>query len=92
MSLYARFLPFVGKAIAFLVAISLVWYFIAPGYNTVLAAVSGKLLPSQSTLTVDQGTIYIYPPAGSEAAGGIYASALHYGLVLVVALILATPG
>jgi len=92
MSLYARFLPFVGKAIAFLVAISLAWYFIAPAYNTILATVAEKLLPSQSMLTLDQGTIYIYPPAGIEPAGGIYASALHYGLVLVMALIMATPG
>lgn len=91
MSLYARFMPFIGKAIAFLIAISLAWYFIAPAYNTILATVSEKLLPSQSALALDRGTIYIYPPAGTEPAGGIYASALHYGLVLVIALILATP-
>ena len=91
MSLYARFLPFIGKAIAFLIGLSLAWYFIAPAYNTILANVSEKLLPSQSALALDQGTIYIYPPSATEPAGGIYASALHYGLVLVIALILATP-
>ncbi len=92
MFLKGRILPFIGRAIVFLIVFSVVWYFIAPAYNSLLAAVAERLIPSQAILTVQHTTIYIHPIVDAEPVGGIYASALHYGLLLVVALISATPG
>ncbi len=92
MFLSGRLLPFIGKAIVFLIALSVVWYFIAPAYNSLLAVSVERLIPAPAALTVQQGTIYIHPQGDAESVGGIYASALHYGLLLVVALIAATPG
>jgi hypothetical protein len=57
-----------------------------------LAATAERLIPAPAALTVQQGTVYIHPQVGAEPLGGIYASALHYGLLLVVALIAATRG
>ena len=92
MSARSKLLPFLGKSIAAVLVASVPWYFVAPGYNKFLATVSEKLIPSQATLTPEHGTIYIYPPGSVEPIGGIYASALHYGLLLVICLIAVTPG
>ncbi len=85
-------LSFIGKTAVFLIAASGMWYFIAPLYNAMLAAVSERLIYPAVKLAVERGTIYIYPAQATQAVGGIYASALHYGLIVVVVLIAATPG
>jgi len=92
MSLRGRLLIFIGKAIGFLLAGAVIWYFIAPAYNRLLLATISVLIPSDPMLVLRQDTIYIYAQASTQPAGGIYISALHYGLILVIALILATPG
>ena len=91
MLLRGKLLPFIGKAIAVVIVASVPWYFVAPAYNRLLATVSEKLIPSQLTLIPQHGTIYIYSQIYVEPVGGIFASALHYGLLLVVALIAVTP-
>ncbi len=85
-------LTFIGRTAVFLIVASGMWYFIAPLYNVMLAAVSEILMYPTVKLAVERGTIYIYPAQATQAAGGIYASALHYGLIVVVVLIAATPG
>jgi len=92
MSLRGRLLIFIGKAIGFLLAGAVIWYFIAPAYNRLLLATTSVFIPSDPMLVLRQDTIYIYSQASAQPVGGIYISALHYGLILVVALILATPG
>jgi hypothetical protein len=83
MFLRGRILHFIGRAIVFLIALSVVWYFIAPAYNSLLAVSAERLIPAPAALTVQQGTIYIHPQVDVEPVGGIYASAFHYGLLLV---------
>lgn len=92
MFLRGKYFVFIGKAILFLILASIAWYFISPAYNQLLALVAERLVPSQANLTVQQSIIYINLQDGSETVGGIYVSALHYGLLLVIALIAATPG
>lgn len=92
MSLRGKLLPFIGKAIAVVIVASVPWYFVAPAYNRLLATVSEKLIPSQLTLIPQHGNIYIYVQVDAQPIGGIFASALHYGLLLVATLIVMTPG
>jgi len=92
VSLRGKLLPFIGKAIAVVIVASVPWYFVAPAYNRLLATVSEKLIASQLTLIPQHGTIYIYSQIYVEPVGGIFASALHYGLLLVIGLIAVTPG
>ena len=92
MLLRGKFSTFIGKAIGFLIVISVAWYFITPAYNRLLLAIVDKIVPPELTLLLKQDTVYIYLQNVSNPIGGIYVSALHYGLVVVVSLILATPG
>jgi len=92
MLLRGRFSVFIGKVIGFFIVISVVWYFITPAYNSLLLAVVDKVTSSYLTLLLKQDTIYIYIQNVPDPVAGIYVSALHYGLLVVVSLILATPG
>ena len=92
MLLRGRLSVFIGKVIGFLIVISVVWYFITPAYNRLLVAVVDKVTSSELTLLLKQDTIYIYLQNASNPTAGIFVSALHYGLLIVVSLILATPG
>jgi hypothetical protein len=92
MLLRGKFSIFIVKAIGFLIAISVVWYFIASAYNRLLLATADKIVSPELALSLRQDTIYIYLQDVSTPIGGIYVLALHYGLVVVVSLILATPG
>jgi len=78
------------KTIILLIVLGICWYFIAPVYDRVLTAVSGLLINGQAVLKAND-SIYFYKPNGL-LAGGVYALSLHYGLVLVIVLIAATPG
>ena len=94
MRLRSSFLTFVGKTIAFFVAICVVWYFVAPTYNSLLAGAANQLAPAQTSISSQDNTIYISPQAstGSVWMYGINGLDLQYGLLLIVALIAATPG
>jgi hypothetical protein len=83
-------MAFIIKAVLAIVGLSLVWSFIAPHYNRVLVGAADWLVASCS-LTSDAGDIYFYSPAGGPVAG-IHGAALHFGLVLLLALLIATPG
>jgi hypothetical protein len=92
MLLRGRFFTFIVKAIGFLIVISVVWYFIISPYNRLLLAAADKITSPELTLSLKQNTIYLYLQDLSSPIGGIYVLALHYGLIVVVSLILATPG
>jgi len=92
MLLRGRLSVFIGKVIGFLIVISVVWYFITPLYNRLLLAVVDKVTSSELTFLLKQDTAYIYLQNASNPTAGIYVSALHYGLLVVISLILATPG
>lgn len=92
MFLQDRFMHFIAKATVSLILLAVIWYFIGPSYNQLLVLISGVLAPAEVELAARENIIYVYTFAGSETIGGIYISALHYGLLLMIALIAATSG
>ena len=92
MRLRSSLLFFVGKAVLFLIAIAIVWHFISPAYNDLLAATSNLLHPTHTKIVSrGQDIIRVYL-SGSYRAYDIYGLDLQYGLLIVLALIAATPG
>jgi hypothetical protein len=89
-----RLLLFLGKAIALVILVAVVWTYISPAYNHLLVSLGNKIAPSGATLELKQRTIYFYHqnPWGGTDSANIAGWALEFGLVLVIALIGATPG
>lgn len=100
-------LIFAGKAIGILIVISLLWSFlVAASYNHALVAITDKLSGAEIVLGEDfeedvrrelglkEQNIYVAvsQPWGLELHGYLEGSALHYGMLLVISLIAATPG
>jgi len=90
--LQSSLLFFIGKAVLFLIAIAIVWHFISPAYNDLLAGTANLLHPAHTKIvSYGQDTIRVtFPP--SSHAYEIYGLDLQYGLLIVLALIAATPG
>ncbi len=101
-----RLLAFAFVALAILVALSLLWaFFLAAPYDRGLVAVTDHLSGAkivlgeyyseqvQQDLGLKKENIYIAePPAGDVIHGFLETWALDFGLLLVVSLIVATPG
>lgn len=81
---------FTIKAILAVIGLALVWTFIAPYYNRLLVTVTDWSLTSYR-LSGEAGDIFFHNLAG-EPVTGIHGAALHFGLILLLALIIATPG
>jgi uncharacterized protein YhhL (DUF1145 family) len=92
--LKSRLLLFIGKTIGFFIVIAIVWHFIAPSYDSLLAKAANQLAPAQTTISYEKNTIYVFPEISTGRPGvyGIEPLDLQYGLLLVIALIAATPG
>jgi hypothetical protein len=99
-------LIFAGKAVGLLIVISVLWtFFIAMPYNRALVAVTDRLsradiilaadfdeeVRQQNSLEEDYICIASRQPEEILLYGYIPGSALHYGMLLVIALIGATP-
>jgi len=99
-------LIFAGKAVGILIAISVLWsFFIAMPYNRALVAVTDRLsradiilgadfdeeVRRQNFLEEDSICIATQQPGEIVLYGFIPGSALHYGMLLVISLIAATP-
>lgn len=99
-------LVFAGKAVGLLIAISVLWSFvIAMPYNRALVAVTDGLsradiilgadfdeeVRRQNSLEEDFICIAARQPGEILLYGFIPGSALHYGMLLVISLIAATP-
>jgi hypothetical protein len=85
-----RFLIFLGKAFLIILACSVVWPFVASGYTSMLVTATNAVAPSHVTLTAQESAILIY----SREYGSTSVTSLPFqaGLVILLALILATPG
>ncbi len=92
MRLRSSLLFFIGKAVLYLIAIAIVWHFISPAYNDLLAATANLIHPTHTEIvSYGQDTLRVYI-SGSQLAYEIYGLDLQYGLLIVLALIAATPG
>ncbi len=82
---------FAIKAVVAVIGLALVWSFIAPYYNRLLVAASNGLSLAPFHLTSEGGDIY-FLSAGGQPVTGIHGAALNFGLILLLALLIATPG
>lgn len=88
-----KLLPFIGKVIALIILMCVVWHFVAPAYNHSLVGVSDRFSLTRIFLSEDNATIcFSIIRGGIPLTAWIYGSYLHYGLILVVALIAVSPG
>ncbi len=93
MSGSSKLLIFIGKVVLLLIATSVLWFFVAGSYDHVLVKVADGLAPGQVTLAEYDSQIYFYPETSqTKAVAGVSSLALHYGVILFVVLMLATPG
>jgi len=98
MQLRSSLLLFVGKTVLFLIAIAIVWHFAAPTYNDLLAAAANRFHPAHTTIkSYEKDTIHVELISSTtqyektKTIYEIYGLDLQYGLLIVVALIAATP-
>ena len=89
----ARLLRFIGEAVALLIVVSVVWYFIDPPYNRLLVEITDRLSTLRIALEDGTSVIYIYfDTLIGEGSIGIKGAGFHFGLILLPVLIAVTPG
>lgn len=89
MSLGNRVLLFSAKAFAALIVLAALWCLIASAYDSLLVAVANRVSPTAIELVSGHRIALYHHQGNTEGIGTPY---LHSGLILVVALILASPG
>ncbi|MBM4463937.1 MAG: hypothetical protein FJ012_11550, partial [Chloroflexi bacterium] len=88
-----KILLFLVTATVLVIFVAVVWTFISPSYNRVLVNLGNRIAPSSVTLELEERNIYFHHDAlEGRSTAWIFSWALHFGLVLVIALIGATPG
>ena len=86
-------LIFIGKVIVIIIIMSSFWPFLTPSYNHALVGVANKVVPSDITLMAEDSSIIIRHEYDSMIATlPVHGLFLQYGLVVLIALIGATPG
>lgn len=87
----ARLLSFSFRALVLLVLVPMLWISVAERYNTGLVALAGPLVPDGLSLDALGSHILIDSPrlASPVSVDGL---TLHYGLILLVVLVLAAVG
>ena len=88
--LKARLLPFAIKATVVAIVFSMLGQFVAGFYVALLVNVSGPLLGSDVILVAERGGISVYQPGMVMIGTG--GPLFYLGIILVTALIAATPG
>jgi hypothetical protein len=88
----ARLIRFIGAAIALLVIVSIIWYFIDPPYNRLLVAVTDPLTSLRIALGDSNNHINFYLENPPGAKLWINGAGFHFGLILLPVLIAVTPG
>lgn len=96
-----RLLRFLLTTAGFVVLLSILWSFVDSGYSSILADVASSVAAKETTVEYEEGTIS-FLHIERKRIDGLYlqrpvtdsvdASAIQFGLILVVALVAATPG
>ena len=88
-----QFAIFVLGTIIGVIALSCIWSVFAPVYNHILAASTNIANVSNATLTVEDESIVIASQHdGIIVQWAMEGSSLQYGLIVLIALVAATPG
>lgn len=85
-----RIIRFSLVALLAIIALSAIWAIAGARYQWLLVKLSGWAMPHGMSLTTDRSDIYILSDTG-QTLGGVHGTALYFGLVLLLALVLATP-
>ncbi len=91
MSGQRKLLIFVVKVFVLILIFSSFWPFVAPGYASVLAAASNAVAPANIKIMSAGGLIIVNYGAQLEQAG-LRTLPFQAGLLLLLSLIIATPG
>jgi len=91
MSGQRKLLIFVVKVFVLILIFSSFWPFIAPGYTSLLVAVSNGVAPSSISMTAIDSLITI-ESTEEPIAVSLRSLPFQAGLLLLLALIIATPG
>ncbi|MDO8749875.1 MAG: hypothetical protein Q7K03_01850 [Dehalococcoidia bacterium] len=82
-----------ARTLAVVVIAASVWPFAADAYDGMVVRLAGGFLPSDIVVRAGEGRIYLDFLGGEKGAGlGIQGYVLHFGLILVAALVVTTPG
>ena len=90
MSGRRKLLIFVVKVFVLILIFSSFWSFVAPGYTSLLVAASNGVAPSSISMTAVDSSIVIHSVGQTPAA--LRSLPFQAGLLLLLALIIATPG
>lgn len=87
----ARLLTFAFRALVLLLIVSILWVGVAGRYNEVLVKAVGPFLPADVSVRALGTHLRIEEP-GLAASVSLDGFTLHYGLILMVVLVLAAVG
>jgi hypothetical protein len=88
-----KLIIFVGKVIILIIIMSSFWHFLAPSYNQGLAVVADKVAPSSMAFRAEDNSIFIDSQRDAITVTlKVHGLSLQYGLIVIIALIAATPG
>ncbi|MSQ22798.1 MAG: hypothetical protein EXR53_05795 [Dehalococcoidia bacterium] len=81
------------RTLAAVVIAASLWPFAADRYNALVVRLAGGFLPTDIAARAGEGRIYLDFLAAEKGAGlGLHGYVLHFGLILVAALVVTTPG
>ena len=87
----ARLLTFLFRALVLLIAVSILWVNVAEQYNGVLVSLADRLLPDEISVRA-LGSHLVFRELELGSSVSIDGLTLHYGLILLVVLVLASVG
>lgn len=90
MSGIRKLIIFIVKVLVLILILSVLWYFLAPGYTSLLVSATDALAPSSIIMWASDSSIIIR--AVGQAPAAIHSLPFQAGLLLLLALIIATPG
>lgn len=85
-----RILIFVVKVFILILVFSALWPFVAPAYTTLLAAAANGVAPPSIKITT-AGSLIVIHSGAQLAAASLQSLPFQAGLLLILALIIATP-
>ncbi len=88
---YARsYIVLALNALVVVVIAASLWPYIADTYNDLVASGANMIAPAEATVSAAYGRIHMDMTMGSSTT--VHGYVLHFGLILVTALVAATPG
>ncbi len=88
-----RLIIFAVKVVVLIIIMSSFWHLLAPGYNHALAVTADTIAPSSMSFSTEDSSMLINSQHDAITVTlKVHGLSLHYGLVVLIALILATPG